>query len=314
MSDENKPTLIMMVGLVGSGKSTYAKQLAEEMTATVFSSDELREEMFGDVDNQENNQKLFQELHKRIKECLKSGNNAIYDATNISSKRRRGFLSELKNIDCIKECFIMATPYEQCLENNRNRDRVVPEWVINKMYHSFNTPAYFEGFDFIYMHYWANSRNDVDITSFISKCIRYNQNNPHHSLTLGEHMLKAWENYRNMNGCIRINQDTEYACLLHDCGKLSTKTFINLKGQHSDIAHYYSHDNCGAYDALFFKYPKYVNIEYVSLLINLHMRPYVFEKEERNGNYKLRNKYRKLWGDELYNDIMALHEADKAAH
>lgn len=208
----------------------------------------------------------------------------------------------------------MATPYEQCLENNRNRDRVVPEWVINKMYRSFNTPAYFEGFDSIYMHYWANSRNSVNITSFVSKCIRYNQNNPHHNLTLGEHMLKAWENYRNMNGRIRINQDTEYACLLHDCGKLSTKTFTNHRGEQSDIAHYYSHENCGAYDALFFKYPKYVNIEYVSLLINLHMRPYVFEKEERNGNYKLRNKYRKLWNDELYNDIMALHEADKAAH
>ena len=314
MSDVDKPTLVMMVGLVGSGKSTYAKQLAKKMSAKVFSSDELREEMFDDVDNQENNQKLFQELHKRIKECLRSGNNAIYDATNISSKRRRGFLDKLKNIDCIKRCVIMATPYERCLENNRNRDRVVPEWVINRMYRSFNTPAYFEGFDSIHTHYWTNSRNSIDITSFISKCINYNQSNPYHNLTLGEHMLKAWENYRNMNGRININQDTEYACLLHDCGKLYTKTFTNHRGEQSDIAHYYSHENCGAYDALFFKYPKYVNIEYVSLLINLHMRPYAFEKEERNGNYKLRNKYKKLWGDELYNDIMQLHDADKTAH
>ena len=39
-----------------------------------------------------------------------------------------------------------------------------------------------------------------------------------------------------------------------------------------------------------------------------HMQPY-FNKEE-----KTINKYKKLWGEELYNDIMLLHKADEAAH
>jgi hypothetical protein len=38
------------------------------------------------------------------------------------------------------------------------------------------------------------------------------------------------------------------------------------------------------------------------------MQPY-FNKEE-----KTKNKYRKLWGEQLYQDIMKLHEADLAAH
>ena len=44
----SKPTFTMMAGLVGSGKSTYAKQLAEETNAIICSSDAIREELYGD--------------------------------------------------------------------------------------------------------------------------------------------------------------------------------------------------------------------------------------------------------------------------
>lgn len=299
----SKPTLVMMVGLVGSGKSTYAKQLAEEMSATVFSSDELRKEMFGDVDNQENNQKLFQELHKRIKECLKSGGNAIMDSTNISSKRRRAFLNELKNIDCRKECVIMATPYEQCLENNKNRDRVVPEWVIKRMYMKWQTPHRFEGFDNVSIRYWDNKHfvNPIDVADSL---IDFDQQNPHHSLTLGEHLYKTHEL------CKHGNFNTRLACLMHDCGKPFAQTFKSYNGETSDTAHYYGHEHASAYESLFV-YPQGVNPIQISTLITWHMQPYYFK---RDGNEKLRNKYKKLWGDELYRSIMALHEADKAAH
>ena len=58
----------MMVGLVGAGKSYKAQELSEEYNATIFSSDELRAELFGNVNDQSHNQELFVELHKRIKE------------------------------------------------------------------------------------------------------------------------------------------------------------------------------------------------------------------------------------------------------
>ena len=50
---------------------------------------------------------------------------------------------------------------------------------------------------------------------------------------------------------------------------------------------------------------------YVAQLIRWHMQPYFWEKD---NNEKLQNKYRKLWGEDLYNDIMQLHAADLAAH
>lgn len=52
----------------------------------------------------------------------------------------------------------------------------------------------------------------------------------------------------------------------------------------------------------------------VSVLVNLHMQPYYWEREQGHNKERLCNKYRKLWGDMLYDEVMKLHEADKAAH
>lgn len=306
-----KPVLTMMCGIAGSGKSTLARELAQEINATIFSSDELREEMFGDVNNQDNNTELFHELHKRIKNCLKSGNNAIYDATNISSKRRISFLQELNNIDCAKKCVIMATPYEQCLENNKNRDRQVPEYVIENMYKHWNTPYWFEDWDYIDIHYWPEYTKQK-IYDWVSKYMDYSQDNPYHTLTLGQHCFNtAYYFYKNMtNNKLLLS----CAAAVHDNGKVFVKKFENAKGEPTNIAHYYNHENIGAYNALFFDYEFNVDVLDISILVNLHMMPYNWERQNNETELKLRRKYYKLWGAETYNNVIMLHEADKAAH
>ena len=77
------PFLFFLVGISGSGKSTIAQEYAEKFNAEVFSSDKIRFELYGDESIQDNPQKVFQILHKRIKTALKQGKNAIYDATNL---------------------------------------------------------------------------------------------------------------------------------------------------------------------------------------------------------------------------------------
>lgn len=305
----DKPVLTVLVGLPASGKSYFSEELSKQTGAEVFSSDELRKEMYGDVNDQKHNAKVFHELHKRIKECLRSGKDAVYDATNIKSKTRRGFLRELGNIDCYKKCAIMATPYEQCLENNRNRERKVPEFVIEKMYRSWNTPFWFEGWDFIELKYWADSKRSIDAFYLVTSLLGFDQDNPHHSLTLGEHMLKAYNLAREGN-----DLDVSYAALLHDIGKERCKMYADYKDRECEYAHFYSHENVGAYDVLFFDFYRHQDddmILRVSALINLHMRPYAWEK---NNNEKLKDKYEKLWGEILYHRVIMLHEADKAAH
>lgn len=298
-----KPIFTMIVGIAGSGKSTYAKKLSDEIGAIVFSSDELRKEMFDNVGDREHNNEVFIELRKRIKECLKSGKNAIMDSTNLSSKRRRSFVQELNKVDCEKRCVIMATPYEQCIENNKNRDKKVPEHEIEKMYRHWNTPAMFEKWDNIEVVYWEGSENSKNIGTWLFYHINTNQYNPHHSMTLGNHCIAVGKQIKN-------NDLLQIAGFLHDCGKPHVMKFANSKGDPTESAHYYSHENVGAYDALFFDCQECNTLD-VSVLVNLHMHPYHWE---RFDNEKLHNKYKRLWGETLYNYVMKLHEADKTAH
>lgn len=294
------PEFTMMIGLPCSGKSTEAQLLAKEQDAIVFSSDELRCEMFGDVNHQDDNSELFEELHKRIKECLKSGKSAIMDATNISYKRRMAFLRELQNISCIKTCVLMATPYEECIRRNQNRERKVPEEVIKRMYMNFTIPYTYEGWNVIRLEYGDFIDQLKNPVEFYNKYKDYDQHNSHHSLTLGEHC-------RKVAFAAGLNMPLIYAGMLHDCGKPFCATYKNKKGELTEECHYYNHQNTGAYDSLFYDYNGIHPLS-VAILIQWHMQPY-FNQEE-----KTRNKYRKFWGEQLFQDLMKLHSADKAAH
>lgn len=305
MNNNDKPSLICLVGLPASGKSTYAIQLAERRSNTVIcSSDGIRKELCGDESSQDKNKEVFELLHKRIKQYLKDGTDVIYDATNINSKRRRAFLSELKNIPCVKVCVVIATPFEECCKRNALRDRVVPYEVIERMYKNWNTPYWFEGWDGISINSRSLGRNN-SVHDWIKNHMNFNQDNPHHTLSLGGHCAKVGE-------ILEDDALLHYAGLLHDCGKPFTKSFINSKGEETNVAHYYEHHCTGAYDSLFFEYPTDINKLDISILINLHMIPYFWERDI-NGE-KTRLKYKKLWGEELYNNVMKVHDADKVAH
>lgn len=311
------PNLIMYCGLPGSGKSTQAKKYADANGWNVFSSDDLREELFGDVNHQTDNNTLFQELHKRIRTCLLAGGNAIYDATNIRYKQRAAFLESLSKIPCRKICIVMNVPYDTCLKRNAARERKVPEPVLRKMYLSWDTPAAYEGWDDIIL--FEEESHTVERQKgwrekFIAPTIGFDQKNPHHSLTLYDHM-------KNAGRWILTNKFAEASSRLplilvaahyHDIGKVYAQVFEDSKGNQSEYAHYYGHEHCGSYDVLLdgSRFDSSGKL-YISLLIRWHMTPYVWEKD---GNERLRKKYKRLWGDRLYEDIMLLHAADTAAH
>lgn len=322
--NRNTPLLIMMCGLPGSGKSSYAESI---YVATPFikkpiihSSDKLRKEMFGDESTQGDNQKLFSELHRRIKRDLSNGKDVIYDATNIKKKERIPFLDEIGKIRCYCICVVMATEYEACLRNNENRERSIPNHVIRRMWQQWTPPHYSEGFD--YIHYQFSYLNDnkeivkepnnkYSISRFFEIADEFNQENSHHSLSLGKHSTEAalyiQEHFPD-------NLNLLFAALLHDNGKLHTKTTTNSRGVDDGNCHYYNHNNVGSYNSLF-----YLNnstdfsiddMVYISNLIYYHMHPYNQWRQSK----RVLSKDKKLIGDELYKDIISLHEADIFAH
>lgn len=299
--------LIMLVGLVASGKSTIAQELALKENAFIYSSDNLRNELFGDINIQDKNDELFKELHKRIKRDLSYGLNVIYDATNLNHKKRKSFLEEFRNYNIQKECYLIATPYEKCVEQNNKRERKVPEYVIERMYKSIFIPQYYEGWDTIKIIWNTDDYFDPNVL-FNGKngLNKINQDNPHHTLTIGKHCLKCAEICEQLLDDFELNQ----AALYHDIGKKFTKTFKNSKGDTTDTAHYYQHHLVSAYNSLFYlmDYLMEEEILNVANYIQWHMQPFFIETD------KARNKFTNLVGQKFYDKLMILHKADIEAH
>lgn len=81
--DGNRPLLTLMVGPCGGGKSTYARGLPG-----YISSDELRAEYTGSIQDQTRNDDVFTALHRIAKARMDSGLPVCIDATNLRRRDR----------------------------------------------------------------------------------------------------------------------------------------------------------------------------------------------------------------------------------
>jgi predicted kinase len=88
------PSLIMMVGIPGAGKSTWIAQNARENTVVV-SPDDIRRELSGNVSDQTQNTKVWFLAKERTIAALRAGKDVILDATNVATKSRKRFLEGL---------------------------------------------------------------------------------------------------------------------------------------------------------------------------------------------------------------------------
>ena len=291
------PLLIMLVGLPGSGKSTYAKEIVETFDSyIVLSSDYYRKFLYGDENDQTHNQDVFSSLYYDMRKYLNQGKTVIFDATNINMKdRRRCFdaIKEVKNLSVM--AMVVNTPFAECVYRDSLRERKVGYNVIDKMRRRFEFPQYFEGFNHISL---VNTHNyDAEFRNNIEQCMaNFDQKNPWHSYTLGEHSNRVAQQFDN--------NDIRYeAGLLHDIGKLYTITF-----DENNVAHYYNHDNVGAYYVC--SHPEIVNPKYdfneLLFYINQHMHIQQIISSE-----KASKKYRKLFGDKRYDMLVEFDRADK---
>ena len=85
------PALILLVGLPGSGKSHFCRELAEVAPSLiVLESDALREILFSDpTHGGSENARLFPALHRLLERLLRIGHQVVVDATNLRRRNRR---------------------------------------------------------------------------------------------------------------------------------------------------------------------------------------------------------------------------------
>ena len=303
--------LNIMIGFPGSGKSSYAKKYLLTNNSVYLSSDDIRIELYG-FEDQTHNTEVFERMKRETLIALQNDFDVVYDATNLSKKRRSDIIKSAKMCDAEVNAYLCCTPINIILERNITRqERQIPWDKLIQMIQSIEPPMYYEGFDNIYLIDGGMYNDVYDYNFLIKECSGYNQDNPHHYETLEEHIKAVTkkaeslgETFYYIDAYILIQ-----AARYHDFGKLYTKTFNDKKNHFV----YYGHDKVSAYlfmchvrkqqmrDSL--NRVRLSNDSYkIGALILNHMEWY--RREDMTPIKELFND------DDLYYMLELLHEAD----
>jgi predicted kinase len=132
-----------MVGLPGSGKSTYLQQLG----ANAISSDAIRLLLADDATIQTIHAHVFATMRYLLRRRIALGRPVSYvDATHLTVSERAPYVRIAHALGCDLEAVFFDVPVEVCQERNRLRQRVVPEAVIEAMRAKLVPPSLEEGF------------------------------------------------------------------------------------------------------------------------------------------------------------------------
>jgi predicted kinase len=133
----------LLVGLPGSGKSTYLERIG----ATALSSDAVRGLLADDPTDQSIHGRVFATLRYLLRQRLAIGRSVTYlDATHLTLRERRPYIRLAELYDSTIEAIFFDVPLEVCLERNLRRDRMVPEEAVRKMAAKLAPPSVEEGF------------------------------------------------------------------------------------------------------------------------------------------------------------------------
>lgn len=135
--------IVVLVGLPGSGKSTYLARFA----AASLSSDAIRKLLVDDETDQSANDRVFQTLRYLLRHRLALGRPVTYiDATNLTPEERRVYLGIGQSFGCTMEAVFFDVPLAVCRERNARRQRVVPEEAMERLAAKLTPPTVDEGF------------------------------------------------------------------------------------------------------------------------------------------------------------------------
>lgn len=129
-------TMVLMIGIPASGKSTfYQNKLAKDFVRVNLDTLKTRE--------REN---------ELIDKCFSEGKSFVIDDTNVTRSLRQGFIAWALYHRYHVVGYFMRSRVKECVSRNRQRtgDARVPDTAIANMSNKLQQPRWDEGFDKLY--------------------------------------------------------------------------------------------------------------------------------------------------------------------
>lgn len=129
-------TMVLMIGIPASGKSTfYQNKLSEDYVRVNLDTLKTRERE-----------------SELIDKCFSEGKSFVIDDTNVTKDLRQGFIAWALHHGYRVVGYFMRSRVKECVSRNRQRTREarVPDTAIANMSNKLQQPHWDEGFDELY--------------------------------------------------------------------------------------------------------------------------------------------------------------------
>lgn len=147
---ENKSTMAILMGLQGSGKSTFFAKEFMDKGYEHISLDLL---------------KTRRKEAELIQTCLDENRSCVIDNTNPTKADRARYITPGKHCDFRVGGYFLQSKLADCLERNKKRDRQVPKKGILATFNKIEMPSLDEGFD--ELNFVSIEDGDFKITKWI---------------------------------------------------------------------------------------------------------------------------------------------------
>ena len=155
--------LYLMMGVPGSGKTTFLKNRVTKETSIIISRDTIRFSLLKEGEEYFSHEKEVVKIFwEKINNALAEGKDVFVDQTSLTPRSRKYLLEHINGYTYANLIWINE-PLTTCLERNelrRDTKAYVPRDTIKRMFDQLIEPSLDEGFNKIYVY---NSNTNVFI-------------------------------------------------------------------------------------------------------------------------------------------------------